>query len=428
LRVLAAELAQRRGNVVAVIDIRGRALTPLHLSHFTATTCLGRGVEPNLAALREERSGLARCSFETANVDTYVGEVDGVDDEELPAAFAEFDCRNNRLAALALAQDDFAAHVAATRERLGSDRIGVCIGTSTSGILQTELAYRRRDPVSGALPPDFVYARTQNSFSVADFVRRMLRLGGPAAAISSACSSSAKVFGSAARMIEAGVLDAAVVGGVDSLCLTTLYGFSSLQLTSTAPCRPFDRDRDGLSIGEAAAFFLIERLPAAPPADAIALLGVGESSDAYHMSSPHPEGLGARSAMEQALTAGALAPDAIDYINLHGTGTRSNDLVESRAVVALFGSATPCSSSKGAFGHTLGAAGGVEAVVCALALCHGFMPGGVNTRHIDPALSPAYLLHGMARAPSRVLSNSFGFGGTNCSLALGRADALAGQP
>ena len=399
-------------------------MNPLLLTHFTATTCVGRGLSANLAALREERSGLAPCRFETVDIDTCVGEVAGVDDVRLPPALAAFDCRNNRLAQLGLAQDDFTACVTATVSRYGADRIGVFVGTSTSGILQTELAYRRRSSVTHALPEDFHYATTQNSFSVAEFVRQTLRLEGPAAAVSSACSSSAKTFGSAARMIEAGLIDAAVVGGVDSLCLTTLYGFSSLQLTSTRPCRPFDRDRDGISVGEAAAFFVIERLVAPPPPDAIVLLGVGESSDAYHMSSPHPEGRGARMAMERALASAGLAPADIDYINLHGTGTRSNDLAEGRAVRSLFGETTPCSSSKGTIGHTLGAAGGVEAVISALALRYGFMPAGVNTRQIDTTNPLAYLLRNVMQASSRVLSNSFGFGGTNCSLILGRADGV----
>ncbi len=401
-------------------------MDPLHVSHFTTTTCLGRGLAENLAALRAERSGLAPCSFETVRLDTFVGEVAGVDEERLPPAFADFDCRNNRLAQLGLAQDDFGAMVAAARDRHGPDRIGVFVGTSTSGILQAELAYRRRDPATGALPGDFVYAKTQNTFSAADFVRRTMQLTGPAVAVSSACSSSAKVFGSAARMIEAGLIDAALVGGVDSLCLTTLYGFTSLQLTSRLPCRPFDRDRDGLSIGEGAAFFLLERVNSRLSPAAILLLGVGESSDAYHMSSPHPDGAGARMAMDQALAGAGLEPGAIDYVNLHGTGTRSNDAVEGRAMHSLFGDATPCSSTKGAVGHTLGAAGGIEAVFCALALREGFLPAGVNTAHFDPSLSLAYVSRDEPRAPSLVLSNSFGFGGTNCSLVFGRADALAG--
>jgi 3-oxoacyl-[acyl-carrier-protein] synthase-1 len=221
-------------------------------------------------------------------------------------------------------------------------------------------------------------------------------------------------------MMAAGLIDAAVVGGVDSLCLTTLYGFNSLGLMSAQPCRPFDAARDGISIGEAAAFALLERVPGSLDEDAVLLLGVGESSDAYHMSSPHPEGLGARMAMQAALEMAHLHAADIDYINLHGTATPSNDASEAKAVAALFGSSTPCSSTKGATGHTLGAAGGLEAVICALALQHGLMPGGVNTQKLDPALPLNYLLDNREQAVSYVLSNSFGFGGTNCSLVLGR--------
>jgi 3-oxoacyl-[acyl-carrier-protein] synthase-1 len=240
--------------------------------------------------------------------------------------------------------------------------------------------------------------------------------------VSSACSSSAKVFASARRMMAAGLIDAAVVGGVDSLCLTTLYGFNSLDLLSRQPCQPFDAGRKGISIGEGAAFVLLEKLPASLDADAVLLRGFGESSDAHHMSAPHPEGLGAISAMRQALASAGLLPGQIDYINLHGTATPSNDAVEGKAVASVFGDhALPCSSTKGATGHTLGAAGGLEAVISALALQQGFMPGGVNTHTVDPDLPVAYLLHKRDEAPQHVLSNSFGFGGTNCSLVLGRA-------
>jgi 3-oxoacyl-[acyl-carrier-protein] synthase-1 len=299
--------------------------------------------------------------------------------------------------------------------------VGVFIGTSTSGILETELAYRRRDPQTGALPPDFRYEGTHNTYSAAAFVRRFCALEGPAFVVSAACASSAKVFGSAWRLIEAGLIDAAVVGGVDSLCLTTLYGFNSLQLVSRTPCRPFDQERDGISIGEAAAFALLTRAPDDLDPSAVLLLGLGESSDAYHMSSPHPEGLGARLAMEQALASAGLTTGAIDYLNLHGTATPSNDSAEGRAVADLFGRALPCSSTKGATGHTLGAAGAVEAVLCALALRDGFLPGGVGTLTPDPAIGIHYLLENLAQPPRRILSNSFGFGGSNCSLLLGRA-------
>ncbi|MGH8706679.1 MAG: beta-ketoacyl-[acyl-carrier-protein] synthase family protein [Burkholderiales bacterium] len=396
-------------------------MRPQQLSSFTLTTCLGRGLEATLRALRDRASGLARRPFAGAELDTCVGEVEGVDAVRLAPALAAWDCRNNRLAELGLAQDGFAEAVRAAAARLGAARIGVFLGTSTSGILQTELAYRRRDPVSGALPPDFDYARTHNTYSVSGFVRARLGLAGPAWTVSTACSSSAKVFGTAARMIEAGLIDAAVVGGVDSLCLTTLYGFNSLELLAREPCRPWDRDRSGLSIGEAAAFALLEPLPGAPAPGAIALYGVGESSDAHHMSSPHPEGLGARLAMAAALDAAGLRPAAIGYVNLHGTATPSNDAAEDRAVTDLLGARTPCSSTKGATGHTLGAAGAVEALVAALALRHGFIPAGANTLEPDPALRAHYVLQSRAAPLERVLSNSFGFGGTNCSLVLGRA-------
>src|SRR5712671_153564 len=252
-------------------------MNPLALTSFTATSCIGRGVAATLATLRERRTGLVPCAFETVTLDTWVGEVAGVDDAPLPATLHEFECRNNRLALLGLAQDGLAEAVKRAAARYGRERVGVFLGTSTSGILETELAYRQRDPVSGALPASFNYAGTHNTCSVAAFVRGVLGLEGPASVVSTACSSSAKVFGVAARMIELGVIDAAVVGGVDSLCLTTLYGFHSLQLTARRPCRPFAADRDGISIGEAAAFVLLERPSSRDPAHAIALLGVGES-------------------------------------------------------------------------------------------------------------------------------------------------------
>lgn len=396
-------------------------MKPLLIKKFTATSCIGTGLAATLQNLIGQHSGLERCEFETVAIDTHVGEVPGVDAVRLPENLRKFECRNNRLAELALQQDGFFDAVQEAAERWGRRRVGVFLGTSTAGILQTELAYRARDPVSGALPPSFEYGTTHNSFSVADYVRQRCRLEGPAFAVCCACASSAKTFGSARRMIEAGLIDAALVGGVDSLCLTTLYGFHSLQLTSPTPCRPFDVARDGISIGEAAAFALLERAPQAAAAGSVLLLGVGESSDAYHMSAPHPEGLGARRAMQAALKAAALEPGDIDYINLHGTGTPSNDRSESQAVTSLFGPTTPCSSTKGATGHTLGAAGALEAVISALAIQNGLIPGGVRTSTIDPTLTAHYIKDNRNAPIARVLSNSFGFGGTNCSLIFGRA-------
>lgn len=395
-------------------------MTPLLLSAYTATTCLGRGLDATRDALNSGRSGLAPCAFETVHLDTWVGEVAGVDAEKLPAALAAYDCRNNRLTRMGLETDGFAERVREAIERHGRTRVGVFLGTSTSGILETELAYRRRDPATGALPDDFNYRTTHNSFSLTEFTRTYFGLEGMAMTISTACSSSAKVFAAAARQIELGVIDAAIVGGVDTLCLTTLYGFASLQLTSPQPCRPYDATRDGISIGEGAGFALLERAADAAPGSVL-LLGAGESSDAYHMSSPHPQGLGAKLAMEAALRSAGLAPDDIDYVNLHGTSTPANDAAEGRAVAALFGDRVPCSSTKGATGHTLGAAGAVEAVICALALTDGIVPGSPGTATRDPAIPIDYVIEGRAAPVRRVLSNSFGFGGSNCSLIFGIA-------
>jgi 3-oxoacyl-[acyl-carrier-protein] synthase I len=396
-------------------------MQPLVLSHFALVTSLGAGQQATLAALRDGCSGLKLCTFESAPLAAYAGQVRELDDSPLTGKAAGFDCRNNRLAALALDQDGFRDAVAAARDRHGADRIGVFLGTSTSALLETETAFRHLDPATGALPPRFDYARTHNAYSIGRFVREDLDLAGPAAVVSSACATTGKAFASASRMIAAGLCDAAVVGGADTLCATTLYGFQSLAVMSDEPCRPFGVDRRGISVGEAAGFALLEKPAAIDDDDTVLLLGTGESSDAYHMSSPHPEGLGARLAMEHALTAAGLKPGDIDYLNLHGTGTLVGDAAEDRAVSDLFGSATPCSSTKGSTGHTLGASGVIEAIFSALSIRYGFMPGSPNTRAVDPSFRSHYLVEGRRGRVDRVMSNSFGFGGANCSLLLGHA-------
>jgi 3-oxoacyl-[acyl-carrier-protein] synthase I len=395
-------------------------MTPLPITDATLTTALGTGLQAHLEALRAQRCALQPCAFEDVELPGWIGRVDGLDDVVLPASLRAYDCRNNRLAWLALQQDGFLAAVQAARTRWGAHRVAVLLGTSTSGILETERAYANRDE-AGALPADFSYAHTHSTASLARFVADALALAGPTWVVSTACSSSAKVFGDAARLIEAGWADAAVVGGVDSLCLTTLYGFHSLQLFAEDICRPWDAHRGGVSLGEGAAFVLLQRETAAGQPALGRLLGVGESSDAHHMSAPHPEGALAAAAMRQALEAAGLTPPQIDYVNLHGTGTPSNDAAEDRAVQSVLGREVPCSSTKGATGHTLGAAGGVEAVISLLALRHGLMPGGLNVRERDPALGIHYLQANRTQALRHVLSNSFGFGGSNASLVLGTA-------
>lgn len=393
-------------------------MRPLAMTAMCIVSSLGAGLERTLAALRRGSSGLLPCRFETVDLPTYVGEVLGLDGWRLKQAFARYDCRNNRLARLALAQDGFEAAIEAAKARYGAARIGVFLGTSTSGILQTEQAYRRR-AADGRLPDDFDYAGTQSSFSIAEFVTAALGVSGPALVVSSACASTTKVFATAARMIETGMCDAAIVGGADSLCLTTLYGFNALQLLAPGPCRPFDAARDGLSIGEAAGFALLERADRVS-AGGVVVLGVGESSDAHHMSAPHPDGAGAVLSMSRALIAAGLEPAQIDAINLHGTATRIGDMAEDQAVVSLFGEETPCSSTKGHTGHTLGASGIVEAVIAALSITESFIPGSPHTEALDPELRCSYVTTPRPARVDHMLSNSFGFGGSNASLILGR--------
>ena len=391
---------------------------PLRISACTIVNALGAGREAALSAWERDRGGLRQCDFPGAELDTWIGRVEGLEDDPLPKQWTPFDCRNNRLARAGLVQAEFADAVDAARIRYGPRRIGVFVGTSTAGIGETERAYRMRSPETGKLPDEFSYRFTHNTYSIADFTRQFLDIGGPCEAVSTSCSSSAKVFAAAYRFMRAGLCDAAVVGGVDSLCLTTLYGFSSLDLVSPHPCRPWDAARDGLNIGEAAGFALLEWAGQDTPG--VALIGYGESSDAYHMSSAHPEGAGAVMAMQRALDSAGLEPRVVDYINLHGTATPANDASEDTAVVSLFGTRVPCSSTKGWTGHTLGAAGITEAIFVCLSIEAGIIPGTLHTTDLDPRLSANVIVTGQAQAVDVAMSNSFGFGGTNCSLVFGR--------
>jgi 3-oxoacyl-[acyl-carrier-protein] synthase I len=391
---------------------------PLYVNAYTAVTAIGAGRNATRAALTSMRSGLTRNDFAPAPVDAFIGRVAGVESVAMPVPLRDFDCRNNRLAWLALQQDGFMDAVARAVARHGAARIAVIAGTSTSGVLSTELGYRDRDPATGALPDTVRYAEAHNFSALTEFVRRALALAGPTLTVSTACSSSAKVFASASRWIAAGLCDAVVVVGVDSLCGTTLHGFNSLQLVSRTPCRPFDAARDGLSPGEGAGFALLEREPA-PGSGRIALLGYGESADAYHMSAPHPEGLGARLAMAAALERSGLAANRIDYVSAHGTATRNNDMVEAHAIVRVVGGHTPVTSLKGFFGHTLGASGIISAVTSLIAIEHGFIPGTVNTAAVDPECDAKIQLQCATQRVRAVLANSLGFGGNNASLVFG---------
>lgn len=393
-------------------------LPALAIRAYTATTALGRGRDAQASALRERRGGLRSNDFGAGErLPTWIGRVDGLEEAPLPREFARWECRNNRLAWLALQQDGVFDLVVALRERFGAERMAIVLGTSTSSIGASEEAYARLD--HGVFPVDLTRPIVHTPHSLGDFVQHATGLRGPCVTVATACSSSAKVFAQAARLIHAGVVDAALVGGVDTLCGSVLFGFNALGLVSSQPCKPFDSRRDGLSLGEAGGFAVLQR--ARSGEDGLQLRGYGESSDAHHMSAPHPQGLGAQLAMGDALQRAGIAAADVGYLNLHGTATPANDAVEAGAVAMLFPETLHASSTKGWTGHTLGAAGIVESVFALLSLEHGVLPGILNSDARDPACGAQIRFDNAQREIRYAMNNSFGFGGNNCSLVFGRA-------
>ncbi len=375
-------------------------------------TGLGRGAANHRLALRESRSALGPLTlFEAPGMPA-------VPVAEVSPGDLDAGERLSRGEALALA---------AAKDALGSHRpFGpgvIAVGTTTGGIFESEQHYLRHRGAEGA--EDRWLLRHHAAGTVADQLALQLGLSGERHTFSTACSSSAHAIGHAASCVAEGA-PWALAGGVDALCRLTYGGFHALKLLSTGSCRPFDRDRQGLSLGEGAAFLLLEPLAKARERGATVLgqvLGWGCASDAYHPTSPHPEGRGAIAAIEAALADAGLGPGEVDYVNAHGTGTRANDQVEALALKAVFGTKLPkVSSTKGATGHTLGAAGAIEAALCLLCLEAGFAPGTVGLNTADATLGLALVEAGGVHGPLQVaLSNSFGFGGNNAALVLARS-------
>jgi 3-oxoacyl-[acyl-carrier-protein] synthase-1 len=377
---------------------------------------MGDSTAAVLAALRAGRSGLGPCPAEF-ELDAVVGAIP-TPLPALPGVFEDRvrDTRQARLAAVALAE--LQAPLQRAVARWGRDRIAVVLGTSTGGIEASERAFAHAQAHGGALPPDYDVERSHALDALLHLARVLGGgLSGPAYVVSTACSSSAKVFASARRLLAAGLCDAVLVGGVDSLCRLTIRGFAGLEVLSSAPCRPFSRERAGINIGEGAALLLVERAGDAPAR----LLGVGESSDAYHMTSPHPEGLGAQLAMERALHQAGLFAADVDHVNAHGTGTRQNDSMESQAIRAVFaGAAAPAVvATKGYTGHMLGAAGATEVAFVVDAIAGGYLPASVGADPLDDALGVDVVTVRRERPTRAALSNSFAFGGSNCSVLVG---------
>ncbi len=387
-------------------------MRPVPITALSLCNGMGMTTAEVLAALQAGRSGLGPCPPEIglagpATVGAMPGPL-----PPLPGRFAAYDTRQARIAALAMVE--LAGPLARARARWGADRVAVLLGTSTGGIGASERAYAHHH-ATGRLPDDYTVERSHALDAALPVICGIGELGGPAYVLSTACSSSAKVFAAAQRLIHLGVCDAALVGGVDSLCQLTIRGFAGLEVLSAAACRPFSSERAGINIGEGAALCLLEREGEGPAR----LLAVGESSDAYHMTSPHPEGLGARLAMERALIGAGLRPDEVDHVNAHGTGTRQNDSAEGAAIAALFGPGMRVVATKGYTGHQLGAAGATEVAFTALAIAHGFVPASVGALPVDPEIAVQVTTARTPMTTRAAISNSFAFGGSNVSVLVG---------
>jgi 3-oxoacyl-[acyl-carrier-protein] synthase-1 len=390
----------------------------VHVLEYQTTTAAWLNLGQMREALISRSSGLRRNDLEGSEVDTWIGRVPNLEFADL----GRWHSRNNALARACLEQGNLRAAIEQMQREFGRYRVGLILGSSTSSIDRTEEAYRHLDD-NGQFSAEFSQDVVHNPGALALFVADYLDIHGPSQLINTACSSSAKVFAAAARWLEADIVDAVLVGGCDALGLSVVHGFDALQLVSAKPCRPLDMNRDGINIGEAAGFALLAKKTTPDFRADIVLMGYGESSDAYHMSHPHPDGHGARQAMVGALSRAGICADSVGYINLHGTSSRVNDTIEAKVVASLFPRTTFCSSTKGWTGHTLGAAGITEAIIALDALITGVLPANLNLEKLDPEIAVSVVIDDQRASLAHVMTNSFGFGGNNCSLIFGLATA-----
>lgn len=385
-------------------------MRPLLVTGYSMLSALGMGRQQHLSALASGTTGLGPSAI-PLEFDTATGTVT-VELPELPKPMQAWSTRLARMAAALLEEIDEPLRRA--REKWRPERIAILLGTSTAGAETTEVAYRAYVE-GGKFPPDYDFQRQHTFGAVLTVVRKLTGCTGPSWMASTACTSSGKTFATAQRLIAAGVIDAAIVGGLDTLCTMTLQGFHSLQALDRTACRPFHKTRNGISIGEGGSFALVER-----EGDARVLIeGIGETSDAYHISAPHPEGLGAQAAMRQALATANRQPEDIDHVNAHGTGTHLNDTAEANAIKIVLGTDVPCVSTKAYTGHTLGAAAALEMAFSACAIEEGFLPPAIGDGEIDPKIDVNIPTEKTTGTFQRVLSNSFAFGGNNVSLLVG---------
>ncbi|HVP66836.1 MAG TPA: beta-ketoacyl-ACP synthase [Anaeromyxobacteraceae bacterium] len=383
---------------------------PFPVTAYSVGNAMGATTGEVIRALESGRSGL-RTSRADPDIEMVAGEFPG----ELPPPPASLRAYDTRLVRLALSVlEELVPAIEGAVARYGAGRVAVVLGTSTGGIRESEEAYARWR-VEGRLPESFSLVLRHSFNGLLRAVRGRSGAGGPGYVVATACSSSAEALAAGRRLLLAGLADAVLCGGADTLCLTTLRGFRSLEAISRSACRPFAAGRDGLSLGEGAAFLLLERTGEGPAW----LLGAGESSDAHHMSHPHPEGLGAKAAMRDALEDAGIASCDVDCVNAHGTGTQANDRIEAAAIGDVLGDRVPVASTKAYTGHLLGAAGATEAVFSIAAIERGFIPESLGASPVDPEIRIAIAREPLRRPVRRALSNSFAFGGANVSLLFG---------
>jgi 3-oxoacyl-[acyl-carrier-protein] synthase-1 len=387
-------------------------IAPFPVTAYSAVNALGTSTAEIVRRLREGRSGIGPCPLPVP-FDAPSGAL-SAPAPALPAALDAHDSPTARLAAAAL--DEMRVPLDRSVARHGAERVALVVGTTTAGLARTEEAHAHFTR-TGALPAGYDVHRQHSFGGLLEALRALTGVRGPAFIVSTACSASAKALGSAQRLLHAGLADAVLVGGVDALAQTTLRGFHALEILSPEPCKPFSGLRRGINLGEGAAWLLLEREGDGPAR----LLGVGESSDAHHMSAPHPQGAGALAAMAGALEQGETAAHEIDYVNAHSPGTKLNDLSEALAVVTLLGAAAPVASTKGYTGHLLGAGGATEAIFSIVAIEQGWIPRSLGADPVDDTLGIAIQTARVERPCRRVLSNSFAFGGSNVSLLFGGA-------
>jgi len=393
--------------------------TPVAITAMSSLSVCGLGNQALYQSLIKHETALAPLELFNVPFKNYVGEIK-TPLLSIQQTLNDYASRNSQvaLATLNCPEGKVREQLEAAKIKYGTQRIGIIIGTSTSGLYETESAYAsllQHDK----MPQDFDFVKQHAYQATARFLQLELGLQGICFAISTACSSGAKAIAAGQKLINNGLCDAVLVGGVDTLCRLTLRGFNSLELVSDEPCRPMDKDRKGISIGEAAGLLLLEKCHANNESN-LKILAVGESSDAYHMSTPHPKGEGAQLAMKNALHAAGLKPSDIDYLNLHATATKINDQVESIAVETIFSDSVACSGTKGITGHTLGAAGALETIIASLSLQQQFISGTVGLQETNSDCHCQVVKTPQFNQPLTIaMSNSFGFGGNNASVIIG---------